>query len=377
MPSALSFPMNMSLYDWGFSSEPEPHLGGRVLVTPRGKVLGGSSSINGMVYVRGHAGDFDHWAEQGAAGWGYADVLPYFKRMENCGAARTAGAARTGRCSSSAASATIRSIRPSSRRARRPASRLTDDYNGSKQEGFGAMEQTIHRGRRWSVANAYLRPALKRQKYPPGQRLRPESHHRESTRRRRRDRSARTGSSGAGKTRGDRRRLVDQLAEAADAVRHRPGRPSEPNGIEVIADRPGVGQTCRTIWSSISSRSPRSRSRSIPAEPVFQGADRRGVAVLQDRARRDQPFRGGRLRPLEGRRRLSRHPVPFPARRRALRRQGGGEVPRLPGACRAYAVEVARQRHAALSPIPGKNRTSASTTCRIPTTGPNSAIASG
>ena len=83
MPSALSFPMNMSLYDWGFSTEPEPHLGGRVLATPRGKVLGGSSSINGMVYVRGHARDFDHWAEQGATGWGFADVLPYFKRMEN------------------------------------------------------------------------------------------------------------------------------------------------------------------------------------------------------------------------------------------------------------------------------------------------------
>ena len=69
MPSALSIPMNMSRYDWGFRTEPEPHLGGRVLATPRGKVIGGSSSINGMVYVRGHARDFDHWAEQGATGW--------------------------------------------------------------------------------------------------------------------------------------------------------------------------------------------------------------------------------------------------------------------------------------------------------------------
>ena len=82
MPAALSFPMNMSLYDWGFATEPEPHLGGRILATPRGKVIGGSSSINGMVYVRGHARDFDHWAEQGATGWSFADVLPYFKRME-------------------------------------------------------------------------------------------------------------------------------------------------------------------------------------------------------------------------------------------------------------------------------------------------------
>ncbi|MDA3889780.1 MAG: FAD-dependent oxidoreductase, partial [Allgaiera sp.] len=83
MPAALSYPMNMARYDWGYRSEPEPHLGGRRLAVPRGKVLGGSSSINGMVYVRGHARDFDHWAEVGATGWSFADVLPYFKRMEH------------------------------------------------------------------------------------------------------------------------------------------------------------------------------------------------------------------------------------------------------------------------------------------------------
>ncbi len=98
MPAALSFPMNMSRYDWGFTSEPEPHLGGRVLVTPRGKVIGGSSSINGMVYVRGHARDFDHWAEQGATGWSFADVLPYFKRMENAHGGEDGWRGTTGRC---------------------------------------------------------------------------------------------------------------------------------------------------------------------------------------------------------------------------------------------------------------------------------------
>jgi choline dehydrogenase len=82
MPAALSYPMNMSMYDWGYQSEPEAHLGGRRLATPRGKVIGGSSSINGMVFVRGHSRDFDHWSDQGAQGWSYADVLPYFKRME-------------------------------------------------------------------------------------------------------------------------------------------------------------------------------------------------------------------------------------------------------------------------------------------------------
>ncbi len=83
MPGALSYPMNMRRYDWGYRTEPEPHLNGRRLACPRGKVIGGSSSINGMVYVRGHALDYDHWRDQGCDGWGYADVLPYFKRSED------------------------------------------------------------------------------------------------------------------------------------------------------------------------------------------------------------------------------------------------------------------------------------------------------
>ncbi len=163
MPSALSIPLNMARYDWGFSSEPEPHLGGRVLATARGKVLGGSSSINGMVYVRGHAHDFDHWAEEGAAGWSYADVLPYFKRMEHShggedGWRGTKGPlhVQRGRRINPLYSAFIEA-------GRQAGFETTDDYNGSKQEGFGPMEQTIHLGRRWSTANAYLRPALKRQ----------------------------------------------------------------------------------------------------------------------------------------------------------------------------------------------------------------------
>ncbi len=162
MPAALSFPMNMTRYDWGFSTEPEPHLGGRVLATPRGKVLGGSSSINGMVYVRGHARDFDHWAESGAAGWAFADVLPYFKRMEHAqggedGWRGTDGPlyVRRGRQWNPLYKAFVEA-------GRQAGFETTEDYNGAKQEGFGVMEQTIHLGRRWSVANAYLRPALKR-----------------------------------------------------------------------------------------------------------------------------------------------------------------------------------------------------------------------
>jgi choline dehydrogenase len=163
MPSALSIPMNLPIYDWGFSSEPEPHLGGRMLATPRGKVIGGSSSINGMVYVRGHARDFDHWAEQGASGWAYADVLPYFKRMEASDGGEDGWRGTKGPLHVQRGTRTNPLYNAFIKAGNQAGFELTDDYNGSKQEGFGPMEQTIYKGRRWSAANAYLRPALKRQ----------------------------------------------------------------------------------------------------------------------------------------------------------------------------------------------------------------------
>ncbi|SLN31764.1 Oxygen-dependent choline dehydrogenase [Falsiruegeria litorea R37] len=166
MPAALSYPMNMSRYDWGYQSEPEPYLDGRRLACPRGKVIGGSSSINGMVYVRGHAMDFDHWSDMGADGWAYADVLPYYKRMETWHDGGHGG------------DPTWRGTDGPLHVTRGPRSNplfkafvdagqqagyeVTGDYNGEKQEGFGPMEQTVYKGRRWSAANAYLRPALKR-----------------------------------------------------------------------------------------------------------------------------------------------------------------------------------------------------------------------
>ncbi|MFN3993561.1 MAG: choline dehydrogenase [Tabrizicola flagellatus] len=162
MPGALSYPMNMGIYDWGFATEPEPHLGGRVLATPRGKVIGGSSSINGMVYVRGHAKDFDTWAEMGADGWAYADVLPYFKRMEQSHGGSgpefrgTDGPLHVTR--GSRANPLFDAFIEAGRQAGYP---VTQDYNGQQQEGFGPFEATIHKGRRWSAANAYLKPALK------------------------------------------------------------------------------------------------------------------------------------------------------------------------------------------------------------------------
>ena len=167
MPAALSYPMNMKRYDWGFVSEPEPGLGGRRLVTPRGKVVGGSSSINGMVYVRGHARDYDHWEEQGATGWAYADVLPYFKRAENWHDGGHGGDASWRGTDGPLhvtrgprANPLFQAFVDAGAQA---GFETTDDYNGEKQEGFGPMEQTVWKGRRWSAANAYLKPALKRE----------------------------------------------------------------------------------------------------------------------------------------------------------------------------------------------------------------------
>ena len=166
MPGALSYPMNMSRYDWGFQTEPEPHLGGRRLATPRGKVIGGSSSINGMIYVRGHACDYDHWRDEGAEGWGYADVLPYFKRLENWHDGGhggdpawrgTDGPLHITR--GSRENPLNHAFVEAGRQAGYP---VTDDYNGEQQEGFGPFDMTVWKGQRWSAANAYLKPALKR-----------------------------------------------------------------------------------------------------------------------------------------------------------------------------------------------------------------------
>ncbi len=163
MPSALSIPMGMEQYDWRYYTEPEPGLGGRRLHTPRGKVLGGSSSINGLVYVRGNAQDFDRWEAEGATGWNYASVLPYFRRAET----RAAGGdeyrgdsgplqTRYGTLSNPLHAAWL----DAGRQAGYPQ---TADINGHQQEGFGKLDMTVGPdGRRSSAANAYLRPALKR-----------------------------------------------------------------------------------------------------------------------------------------------------------------------------------------------------------------------
>ena len=166
MPAALSYPMNMKKYDWGFTSDPEPNLNNRRLATPRGNVIGGSSSINGMVFVRGHARDFDNWAQSGAKGWSYSDVLPYFKKMETWHGDIDDESEKyrgfSGPLHISRGDQTNPLYKAFVKAGNQAGFEITSDYNGFKQEGFGVMEQTIYKGRRWSAANAYLKPALKR-----------------------------------------------------------------------------------------------------------------------------------------------------------------------------------------------------------------------
>jgi len=161
MPTALSIPMNMARFNWGYRSVPEPALYGRRLDCPRGKVLGGSSSINGMVYVRGHACDFDQWEEQGAAGWAYRHCLPYFRRAESWQSGGDdyrgdVGPLATGGGNNMALNPLYQAFIDAGEQAGYP---LTGDYNGHRQEGFGPMHMTVKNGVRWSTANGYLKPA--------------------------------------------------------------------------------------------------------------------------------------------------------------------------------------------------------------------------
>jgi len=162
MPSALSIPMNMPKYDWRYESEPEPHLGGRRMHTPRGKVLGGSSSINGLVYVRGNALDYEHWESQGATGWGYRQLLPYFRRAEQRADGGDDYRGADGKLQTRYGALTNPLHHAWLQAARQAGYPLTDDINGFQQEGFGRLDMTVGGGRRCSAANAYLRPAMRR-----------------------------------------------------------------------------------------------------------------------------------------------------------------------------------------------------------------------
>ncbi|KGY13297.1 choline dehydrogenase [Vibrio tubiashii] len=164
MPTALSYPMNTERYAWQFETDNEIGLDNRKLHCPRGKVLGGSSSINGMVYVRGHACDFDEWEQHGAKGWNYQACLPYFKRAESWVGGQDQYRGDSGPLGTCAGNEMklnplYQAFIDAGKEAGYPE---TEDYNGHQQEGFGPMHMTVDKGVRASTSNAYLRRALKR-----------------------------------------------------------------------------------------------------------------------------------------------------------------------------------------------------------------------
>jgi choline dehydrogenase len=163
MPAALAYPLNGKRYNWDFATLPQRQLGGRSIHQPRGKVLGGTSSINGMCYVRGNALDFDGWAEMtGFAHWRYAEVLPYFRKAETYDRGADAYRGDSGPLRVSAGKGRNPLYAAFCKAGLAAGYGATDDMNGFRQEGFGHMDMTVHNGRRWSAAVAYLHPARKR-----------------------------------------------------------------------------------------------------------------------------------------------------------------------------------------------------------------------
>ncbi|MCZ2721295.1 choline dehydrogenase [Marinomonas sp. 15G1-11] len=164
MPTALSYPMNTEKYAWQFHTDKEPGVDGREMHCPRGKVLGGSSSINGMVYVRGHAEDFNEWETQGAQGWNYQTCLPYFKKAETWIKGGDTYRGDSGPLSTNNGNdMKLNPLYETFIKAGEAAGYgKTEDYNGFRQEGFGAMHMTVKNGVRASTSNAYLRRAMKR-----------------------------------------------------------------------------------------------------------------------------------------------------------------------------------------------------------------------
>ncbi len=163
MPTALSIPMNTKKYAWQFETQPEPYLDDRRMHCPRGKVLGGSSSINGMVYVRGHARDFDQWQQEGAQNWDYAHCLPYFKKAETWAYGKNEYRGDSGPLGVNNGNEMQNPLYKAFVDAGVEAGYLaTSDANAAGQEGFGPMHMTVKNGVRSSTANAYLRPAMGR-----------------------------------------------------------------------------------------------------------------------------------------------------------------------------------------------------------------------
>ena len=350
MPTALSIPMNMPKYDWAYESEPEPYLDNRRMHCPRGKVLGGSSSINGMVYVRGHACDFDEWQAQGARDWDYRHCLPYFRKADDWAFGSDDYRAEGGPLAVNNGNNMQNPLYRAFIDAGIDAGYMkTGDYNGRQQEGFGPMHMTVKNGVRWSTANAYLRPARNRPNLTviigaltqrvvlDGKRATGVEFQRDGS-----------------LQRIDANREVIMSAGPI-ASPHLlqlsgigPGELLQAAGIDVAHDLPGVGQNLQDhleFYFQFRCKQPITLNAEL--SPLAQVPDRPALGADQKRARCDQSFRVLRLHSIQSRGQMAGHTVPLPAGRDALRRSRRVRRPRLPGARRSQQAAQPRQHRGA------------------------------
>ncbi len=346
MPAALTFPIGSRFYDWKYESEPEPHMNGRRIYHARGKLLGGSSSINGMIFQRGNPLDYERWAaDPGMADWDYPHCLPYFRRMETClaGTDEFRGGdgplvLERGPVLNPLFSAFFAAVQEA-------GYQLTSDVNGYRQEGFAPFDRNLHRGRRLSAARAYLHPVRGR----PNLTVRCRAMV---------TRVVLTGTRATGveyTVRGTPHRAdaaevilcggaintpqLLQLSGVGSAA------VLEQAGVQVRHELPGVGENLQDhleVYVQYGCKQPVSVAPALKWRNRPHG--RRAVAVPAQWPWRHQPLRGRRVRAQQRRRRLPEPDVPLPADRGPVRRLRAGGRARLPGAHRPDELRRARQR---------------------------------
>ena len=357
MPAALTFPIGNRFYDWGYRSEPEPGLNGRSIYHARGKVLGGSSSINGMIFQRGNALDYERWAaDPGMADWDYAHCLPYFKKMETCLAGADEYRGGDGPLILERGPATSPLFQAFFQAVQQAGYPLTKDVNGYRQEGFAAFDRNISRGRRLSAARAYLHPVMNRRNLDvitrafvtkiifEGRRAVGVEYRQGNVTGGAVSRGARRQPGPAGPRRRDHpvRRRHQHPAVAA-AVR---------GGRRGPAPRAGHPRRRRPARGGREPAGPPRGVRAVRVQAAGLGGPgaeaaqpahgRREVAVPAQRPRVDQPLRGRRVHPQQRRGGLPEPDVPLPAHRDPLRRLVARGRARLPGARRPDVLRLPR-----------------------------------
>ena len=364
MPSALSIPMNMPKYNWFYHTEPEPHLNGRRMHTPRGKVLGGSSSINGLVYIRGNPEDFERWAQEGAAGWSYRDVLPYFKRAERRaeGGDRYRGdAGKLHTSYGTLANPLHAAWLAAGEQAGYPR---TQDVNGFQQEGFGRMDMTVGDGSRCSAARAYLRPAMHRPNLKvlthalatriefEGRRARGLTYERGG--RSHRVRIEREVILCAGPINSPQLLKLSGIGPGGGALRAR-----HPGGARSAGRRRELAGSPRVLLPG----GVQGADHPVLLDQLAQPrADRRALDPAQGRVGRHQSLRDLRIHPQPAGDRIPRHPVSLPADGGRVRRIDAGPGARISGARGADALEEPRLACGSSRPIPARSPPFASIT---------------